>query len=61
MRARFMELYRAVSPDSGLPRALVKMGRWHTLRGFYPADLLTFGDFLGELAASNGGSATSAN
>lgn len=53
MRARFMELYRAVSPNSEPPRALVKMGHWHTLRGFYRADVLTFGNFLSELAASN--------
>lgn len=53
MRTRFMERYRAVSADSAPPRALVKMGHWHTLRGFYRADVLTFGNFLAELAASN--------
>jgi len=54
MRARFMEQYRAAQPADALPRALVKMGHWHTLRGFYRSDVLTFGTFLAELASANG-------
>jgi hypothetical protein len=54
MRARFMERYRAAHAGSALPKAIVKMGHWHTLRGFYRGNVLTFGTFLTELAAANG-------
>lgn len=54
MRARFMEHYGATVPSSDPPRAIVKMGHWHTLPGFYRSDVLTFGNFLTELAAANG-------
>ncbi len=53
MRARFMEFYGATVPAAEPPKAIVKMGHWHTLRGFYRADVLTFGNFLTELAAAN--------
>ncbi len=53
MRARFMEHYQATVPAAEPPKAIVKMGHWHTLRGFYRADVLTFGNFLTELAAAN--------
>jgi hypothetical protein len=54
MRTRFMEQYRAALAGSPLPKAIVKMGHWHTLRGFFRANVLTFGTFLTELAAANG-------
>lgn len=54
MRARFMEQYRAAHAGGSLPKAIVKMGHWHTLRGFYRGNVLTFGTFLTELAAANG-------
>ncbi len=54
MRARFMEQYRAAHAGSSVPRAIVKMGHWHTLRGFFRGNVLTFGTFLTELAAANG-------
>jgi hypothetical protein len=55
MRARFMERYRqAQSASESTPRALVKMGHWHTLRGFYRSDVPTFGNFLSEFATAQG-------
>lgn len=54
MKARFMEHYRIALQDEVLPRAIVKMGHWHTFRGIYRGDVLTFGNFLSELATSNG-------
>lgn len=54
MRARFMEHYRMAERGGGLPRAIVKMGHWHTFRGIFRADVPTFGNFLTEFAASNG-------
>lgn len=57
MRARFMEHYRTAEQDGGLPKAVVKMGHWHTFRGIGPGDVQTFGNFLTEFAASNGLSA----
>ena len=54
MRARFMEHYRVAQTTTALPKAIVKMGHWHTLPGFYRANVLTFGNFLAELAAANG-------
>ena len=54
MKARFMDRYRAALTREGHPRAVVKMGHWHTFRGIYRADVPTFGNFLSEFAASNG-------
>jgi len=54
MRARFMEHYRIAEQGGTLPRAIVKMGHWHTFRGIYRGDVPTFGNFLSEFAASNG-------
>jgi hypothetical protein len=54
MRARFMERYRSAQAGSAVPKAIVKMGHWHTLRGFFRANVLSFGTFLTELAAANG-------
>jgi hypothetical protein len=54
MRARFMEHYGIAEQGGDLPRAIVKMGHWHTFRGIYRGDVPTFGNFLTEFAASNG-------
>lgn len=54
MKARFMDRYRAALRHEGLPKAMVKMGHWHTLRGIDRADVPTFGNFLSELAIANG-------
>jgi len=54
MKARFMERYRIALQGEDLPKAIVKMGHWHTLRGIYRGDVLTFGSFLSELATANG-------
>ena len=55
MRSRFMDRYRAAqAAGDPLPRALVKMGHWHTTPGFFRANVPTFGNFLCELARGNG-------
>ena len=55
MKLRFMEQYRtAQAAGDTMPRVLAKLGHWHTLRGFYRANVPTFGNFLSEFAISNG-------
>ena len=54
MKARFMERYRIALQGEDLPKAIVKMGHWHTFRGIYGGDVPTFGNCISELATSNG-------
>jgi hypothetical protein len=54
MKERFMEHYRIALQHEDLPKAIVKMGHWHTFRGVYRGDVPTFGNFLSEFATSSG-------
>ena len=55
MKHRFMEHYREARRSSdSLPKVLVKAGHWHTFRGMYQQHVPTFGNFVSELATSNG-------
>jgi hypothetical protein len=55
MRRRFLEWYRGADSDGdSLPRVMAKLGHWHVLRGFFRANVPTFGNFLSEFAISNG-------
>jgi hypothetical protein len=57
MRRSLMRHYRdaieAGTEAGGLPRVVVRLGHWHVGRGFGPGGVLTFGNFLHELAHAN--------
>ena len=55
MKALFMQHYRAADRiDRWLPKVLLKFGHWHVFRGMSPGSVFTLGNFISELATSNG-------
>jgi hypothetical protein len=55
MKQNFMENYRAaVAAGDSLPRVLLKLGHWHTIRGANWGNVHTLGNFVAELARANG-------
>lgn len=55
MKDLFMREYRfAQAQGDRLPRVLMKFGQYHLYRGLNPADTLSTGNFVTELAKSNG-------
>lgn len=60
MKTRFLACYRRAE-DRGepMPKALVKLGHWHVIRGYNPGNVLSFGSFLREVARFHGNRALS--
>ena len=55
MKLRFIDNYKkAQHSGEKLPKAYVKMGHYHLLRGIYRLNVPTFGNLLSELAIFNG-------
>lgn len=55
MRMLFSANYRkAQASAESLPKVVLKFGHWHLYRGFFKADVPTLGNFVSELATSNG-------
>lgn len=55
MKEMFMEGYRAaVAAGDAMPRVLLKLGHWHTIRGQNWGNVFTLGNFVSELARANG-------
>lgn len=55
MKRHFMEHYRAAeSAGEKQPRALLRFGAYHMIRGITPTNLFDIGNFVSEFAASNG-------
>ena len=54
MKRHFMAYYRtAGKPGKPLPRALLRFGAYHMMRGITPTNIYDVGNFVSELAASN--------
>jgi hypothetical protein len=55
MKDLFMRGYRrAVAVGEPMPRVLLKFGHWHLYRGRSPGSVLSLGNFVSQLAKSNG-------
>lgn len=55
MKQLFMREYRrAERLDGKQPRVLLKLGHWHLFRGQSPGSVFTLGNFVSDLATSNG-------
>lgn len=54
MKRHFIGYYRAAEkPGKPLPRALLRFGAYHMMRGITPTNLYDIGNFVSEFAASN--------
>lgn len=54
MKRYFMAHYRAAQKKEPQPRAMFRLGAFHSIRGLGPRNLLDIGNLASELAASNG-------
>jgi hypothetical protein len=54
MKRYFMAHYRAAQKKEPHPRAMFRLGAFHSIRGLGPRNLLDIGNLASELAASNG-------
>jgi hypothetical protein len=55
MKRLFMQRYRAAQVKTPMPRALLRMGAYHTSRGLTRTGQFDIGNLASELAESNGG------
>ena len=55
MVERFRDRYRErLAAGERLPKVLLKSGHWHIFRGYFQGNIPTLGNFVSELARSNG-------
>jgi len=55
MKSLFMANYRkALGAGDHVPKVLLKFGHWHLYRGMSPGNVPSLGNFVSELATSNG-------
>jgi hypothetical protein len=54
MKRNFMANYRAAQKKEAQPRAMFRLGAFHSIRGLGPRNLLDIGNLASEIATSNG-------